>query len=44
MSTGRLWMAGRRPELYNILTERQGYERDAITARFSEELPGIKTR
>lgn len=42
MSTGRRWMSGRRPELYHILTERQGYERDAITVRFSEELPGIK--
>jgi len=44
MSTGRRWMAGRRPDLYRILTELQGYERDAITARFSEELPGLKTR
>ncbi|QLK63626.1 acyltransferase (plasmid) [Enterobacteriaceae bacterium Kacie_13] len=42
MSTGRRWMSGRRPELYQILTERQGYERDAITVRFSEELPGVK--
>lgn len=39
MSTGRRWISGRRPELYQILTERQGYERDAITVRFSEELP-----
>ncbi|MGA7584680.1 MAG: nitrilase family protein [Rouxiella badensis] len=39
MSTGRRWIHGRRPELYHILTERQGYERDAITARFSEEVP-----
>mgnify|MGYP004715030093 CR=1 FL=1 len=44
MSTGRRWMAGRRPDLYRILTERQGYERDAITARFSEELPVITKR
>lgn len=36
LSTGRRWIYGRRPELYQILTERQGYERDAITARFSE--------
>ncbi|MBB6116155.1 putative amidohydrolase [Rahnella inusitata] len=42
MCTGRRWMSGRRPELYKILTERQGYERDAITVRFSEALPGIK--
>lgn len=44
MSTGRRWMAGRRPDLYHILTEYQGYERDAMTARFSEELPGIPKR
>ena len=42
MCTGRRWLSGRRPELYKILTERQGYERDAITVRFSEALPGIK--
>lgn len=42
MCTGRRWMSGRRPELYKILTKRQGYERDAITVRFSEALPGIK--
>ena len=42
MCTGRRWMSGRRPELYKILTEHQGYERDAITVRFSEALPGIK--
>jgi len=42
MCTGRRWMSGRRPELYKILTERQGHERDAITVRFSEALPGIK--
>lgn len=35
MSTGRRWIHGRRPELYGILTEPQGYERDAHTARFS---------
>src|SRR5471030_1403679 len=37
LSTGRRWIYGRRPELYQILTERQGYERDAISARFSQE-------
>ncbi|WP_455820693.1 nitrilase family protein [Pseudomonas cerasi] len=39
MSTGRRWIHGRRPELYGILTEAQGYERDARTARFSDEVP-----
>lgn len=29
MSTGRRWIHGRRPELYKILSESQGYERDA---------------
>jgi predicted amidohydrolase len=42
LSTGRRWIYGRRPELYGILTERQGYERDSISARFSEEETGIK--
>lgn len=42
MSSGRRWIYGRRPDLYHILTERQGYERDAITARFSEEETGVK--
>ncbi len=42
LSTGRRWIYGRRPDLYHILTERQGYERDAITARFSEEETGVK--
>jgi predicted amidohydrolase len=35
-STGRRWIRGRRPELYGILTERQGYELDARAARFSQ--------
>ena len=39
MSTGRRWIHGRRPDLYQILTQPQGYERDAITARFSDEIP-----
>lgn len=39
MSTGRRWIHYRRPELYGILTEAQGYERDARTARFSDEVP-----
>ena len=37
LSSGRRWMAGRRPELYGILTERTGHERDARTARFSAD-------
>ncbi|WP_336221516.1 nitrilase family protein [Citrobacter amalonaticus] len=41
MSTGRRWIHGRRPELYNILSESQGYERDARTARFSEDIPSF---
>lgn len=44
MSTGRRWIHGRRPELYSILTEAQGYERDARTARFSESVPQKNTR
>ncbi len=39
MSTGRRWIHGRRPDLYHILTQPQGYERDAISARFSDETP-----
>jgi predicted amidohydrolase len=39
MSTGRRWIHGRRPELYQILTQQQGYERDAISARFSNVPP-----
>lgn len=41
MSTGRRWIHGRRPDLYHILTQPQGYERDAISARFSDETPYI---
>lgn len=37
MSTGRRWMKGRRPELYDILTRRFGDERDPRTARFSTD-------
>ena len=37
MSTGRRWIQGRRPELYGALTQRTGRERDARTARFSDE-------
>jgi hypothetical protein len=39
MSTGRRWIHGRRPELYAILSQNQGYERDARSARFSTEVP-----
>ena len=34
--TGRRWIRGRRPELYGILTERQGGELSPREARFSE--------
>jgi hypothetical protein len=44
LSTGRRWIYGRRPELYQILAEPQGYERDAITARFSEEETAVANR
>ena len=37
LSSGRRWMQGRRPELYAILTQRTGRERDARSARFSTE-------
>jgi predicted amidohydrolase len=37
MATGRRWLKGRRPELYDILTHRFGDERDPRTARFSGE-------
>ncbi|MGH1547647.1 nitrilase family protein [Leifsonia poae] len=37
LATGRRWMLGRRPELYGILTERSGLERDARTARHSAD-------
>ena len=37
LATGRRWMLGRRPELYGILTQRSGLERDARTARHSSE-------
>lgn len=35
MSTGRRWLGGRRPELYGVLTQPTGTERDAATTRFS---------
>ncbi|GAB3765624.1 nitrilase family protein [Microlunatus parietis] len=37
LSTGRRWLKGRRPELYEILIRRFGDERDPRTARFSAE-------
>ncbi|ONI81720.1 acyltransferase [Actinosynnema sp. ALI-1.44] len=37
LSSGRRWMAGRRPELYGILTTRTGNERDPRAARFATE-------
>lgn len=35
MSTGQRWLRGRRPELYSVLLERRGDERDPRTVRFS---------
>jgi predicted amidohydrolase len=35
LCTGRRWIRGRRPELYDILTERSGGELDPRQARFS---------
>lgn len=41
LSTGRRWLLGRRPELYGILTQRSGHERDARAARHSDvPVPG----
>jgi predicted amidohydrolase len=37
LATGRRWIRGRRPDLYGILTERQGYEMSPREARFSPE-------
>lgn len=37
LCSGRRWMQGRRPELYGVLTQRIGDERDARTARFSDQ-------
>ncbi|MEV0049414.1 hypothetical protein AB0H34_02820 [Saccharopolyspora shandongensis] len=37
LSTGRRWLAGRRPELYDILVTRFGTERDPRTARFTTD-------
>ncbi len=44
MSTGRRWIHGRRPELYGILSQSQGYERDARSARFSTDIPSFEKR
>lgn len=35
-ATGRKWMAARRPELYGMLTERTGRERDTHELKFDE--------
>lgn len=37
LCTGRRWLKARRPELYGILTQRFGDERDPRTARFSPD-------
>lgn len=44
LSTGRRWLAGRRPELYGILTRRFGTERDPRTARFATEPVAVTPR
>lgn len=41
MSSGRRWIYGRRPELYGLLSEPQGYERDPHAARFSPQPTAI---
>jgi predicted amidohydrolase len=35
LATGRRWLRGRRPELYELLTQRIGNELDPRTARFT---------
>ncbi|GAA1143975.1 nitrilase family protein [Kribbella jejuensis] len=43
LATGRRWLRGRRPELYELLTKPMGNELDPRAARFSDapvELPG----
>lgn len=37
LATGRRWLRGRRPELYNILTQATGNELDPRAARFSDK-------
>jgi predicted amidohydrolase len=37
LSTGRRWLAARRPELYGALTQRLGIERDPREARFATD-------
>lgn len=37
MCTGRRWIRGRRPELYNLLAQPMGNEMDPRAARFSEK-------
>jgi len=37
LSTGQRWIRGRKPELYAILNQRQGYELAARAARFSQD-------
>ncbi|WP_036665133.1 nitrilase family protein [Paludibacterium yongneupense] len=41
LCTGRRWLRGRRPELYGLLAERRGDERDARAARFSVDPAAI---
>ena len=35
-STGRSWIQARRPELYSVLTQRTGKERDTRSLKFAE--------
>jgi predicted amidohydrolase len=35
-ATGRMWMSARRPELYSLLTEHTGLERDVHELKFEE--------
>ncbi|MFP3466793.1 nitrilase-related carbon-nitrogen hydrolase [Leifsonia sp. SIMBA_070] len=37
LATGRRWLLGRRPELYGLLTQPSGMERDTRTARHSSD-------
>jgi predicted amidohydrolase len=44
LSTGRRWMQGRRPELYDILTRRFGDERAPRAARFATDPVPLRRR
>lgn len=42
LSTGRRWIAGRRPGLYRLLTVESGRERNAREARFLSDPPALR--